>query len=175
MQKMQWKYAEICSCICQICRTLYIAYFAFICTPHFADGMGKEGQKSWGLSLAVVTVLSVACCDGHAIGTDWPESARSKSGHKVSLLWNLVPNVCYWLFHIIHNVHLNMGDGHAIGTDWPESARSKSGQNVSLHWNLLPNVCYWLFHIIHNIHLNMVDDSWPCTVLEIWDLHTWKS
>ena len=35
---MQWKYAEICSFICKICISLYIAYIAFICTPHFADG-----------------------------------------------------------------------------------------------------------------------------------------
>ena len=32
------KYAvKICSFICKICISLYIAYIAFICTPHFAD------------------------------------------------------------------------------------------------------------------------------------------
>ena len=34
-------------------------------------------------------------------------------------------------------------------------------------------LCCWLFHH-DNVHLNMVGDSWPCIVLEIWDLHTWN-
>ena len=38
-KNMQLKYAEICKFICKICRSLYIAYFAFICTPYFADGV----------------------------------------------------------------------------------------------------------------------------------------
>ena len=40
------KYAEICSFICKICKCLYIAYFAFICTHHFSDGEPFQGQKS---------------------------------------------------------------------------------------------------------------------------------
>ena len=36
-KNMQWKYAVICSFICKICRSVCIAYFAFICTPNFAD------------------------------------------------------------------------------------------------------------------------------------------
>ena len=40
-------YAEICSFICKICISLYIAYIAFICTPHFADAGpgGREGGR----------------------------------------------------------------------------------------------------------------------------------
>ena len=30
---MHGKYTEICRFICKICRSLYIAYLAFICTP----------------------------------------------------------------------------------------------------------------------------------------------
>ena len=34
---MQKKYAEICSKYAEICIGAYFAYFAYICTPHFAD------------------------------------------------------------------------------------------------------------------------------------------
>ena len=35
---MQKICCEMCSFVCKICRSQYIEYFAFICTPHFADG-----------------------------------------------------------------------------------------------------------------------------------------
>ena len=31
------KYAVLLTFICNICRSIFIAYFAFMCTPHFAD------------------------------------------------------------------------------------------------------------------------------------------
>ena len=49
---MQEKYAEICSFICKICMSLYVAYIAFIRTPHFADGSDRPGYASMGLSLS---------------------------------------------------------------------------------------------------------------------------
>jgi len=41
---MQKKYAEICSKYAEICIGAYFAYFAYICTTHFADGNLSSGS-----------------------------------------------------------------------------------------------------------------------------------
>ena len=58
---MQQKYAEICSFICKICISLYIAYIAFICTPHFADAGGRACTERLRFDGTWTSDLAMAC------------------------------------------------------------------------------------------------------------------
>ena len=55
-----------------------------------AYGMGKEGQKSSGLSLACPRLLLVTCCDGRPM--DWP--ALAKMLHKMKILIKIFVGAC---------------------------------------------------------------------------------
>ena len=54
--------------ICKICISLYIAYIAFICTPHFADDADEQlidpSQKSETENLKFRTDLGDQALDG---------------------------------------------------------------------------------------------------------------
>ena len=41
MQKYAKKICKICNEMCKIFMNPYFAYFSFICTPNFADGIGS--------------------------------------------------------------------------------------------------------------------------------------
>ena len=71
---VQRKYAEICSFICNICRNLYIAYFVFTCTPHFAHAslLSHNSQNYDLLGPSELLQLELLCqCTGswHCLAT----------------------------------------------------------------------------------------------------------
>ena len=76
---VQRKYAEICSFICNICRSLYIAYFAFTCTPHFADAslLGHNSQNYDSLGPSELLQLELLCqCTGSWQQPEFKTSSR---------------------------------------------------------------------------------------------------
>ena len=45
---MNKKYAKICNKICKICRSPYLAYFAYTCTPHLIDDSDRRWHRRPG-------------------------------------------------------------------------------------------------------------------------------
>ena len=79
---VQRKYAEICSFICNICRSLYIAYFAFTCTPHFADAslLGHNSQNYDSLGPSELLQLELLCqCTGSWQQPEFKTSSLSQN------------------------------------------------------------------------------------------------